>query len=229
MELLIEGKTKDVYELPNGNLLLQFKDTATGADGVFDPGANQVGLTIEGAGNAGLRLTRFFFEAIKKHKIPTHFVQADVDNNTMEVKKATLFGNGVEVICRDKAVGSFHRRYGQYIEKGADLPAYVEMTLKDDEREDPLITKEGLAVLKIMTPAEYDEIVELTEKITGIVRAILAQKELTLYDIKLEFGRTGDDGAITLIDEISGGNMRVYRGDEAVDPLSIPALLLEDE
>ena len=110
MELLAKGKTKDVYELPNGNLLLQFKDTVTGKDGVFDPGANQVGLTVDGAGHAGLRLTRFFFEAIKKHKIPTHFVDSNEEENTMEVKKAEMFGNGIEVICRYKAVGSFHRR-----------------------------------------------------------------------------------------------------------------------
>ncbi|MDI9503280.1 MAG: phosphoribosylaminoimidazolesuccinocarboxamide synthase [Tissierellia bacterium] len=228
MELLAKGKTKDVYELPNGNLLLQFKDTVTGKDGVFDPGANQVGLTVDGAGHAGLRLTRFFFEAIKKHKIPTHFVDSNEEENTMEVKKAEMFGNGIEVICRYKAVGSFHRRYGMYVEEGADLPAYVEITLKDDERQDPLITKDGLEVLGIMSAEEYEEIVELTRRITEIVSAILAQKELTLYDIKLEFGRTGEDGAITLIDEISGGNMRVYKGDEYVNPLNIPGLLLDE-
>ena len=228
MELLAKGKTKDVYELPNGNLLLQFKDTVTGKDGVFDPGANQVGLTVDGAGHAGLRLTRFFFEAIKKHKIPTHFVDSNEEENTMEVKKAEMFGNGIEVICRYKAVGSFHRRYGMYVEEGADLPAYVEITLKDDKRQDPLITKDGLEVLGIMSAEEYEEIVELTRRITEIVSAILAQKELTLYDIKLEFGRTGEDGAITLIDEISGGNMRVYKGDEYVNPLNIPGLLLDE-
>ncbi len=115
-----------------------------------------------------------------------------------------------------------------YVEEGADLPAYVEITLKDDERQDPLITKDGLEVLGIMSAEEYEEIVELTRRITEIVSAILAQKELTLYDIKLEFGRTGEDGAITLIDEISGGNMRVYKGDEYVNPLNIPGLLLDE-
>ncbi len=229
MKLLNEGKTKNVYELEGGNLLLEFKDTATGTDGVFDPGANQVGLTMEGAGNAGLRLTRYFFEAIKKHKIPTHFVSADLDNNSMEVKKAVMFGNGVEVICRYKAVGSFLRRYGMYVEEGADLDAYVEITLKDDERQDPLITKEGLAALGIMKESEYTEIVKMTKAISQIVRQILEEKNLTLYDIKLEFGKTGDDGEITLIDEISGGNMRVYRGDEAVDPLALPAIIAEEE
>lgn len=228
MQKLATGKTKDVFVLPNGNLLLQFKDTATGADGVFDPGANQVGLTMEGAGQAGLRLTRFFFEAIKRHKIPTHFVSADLDANTMEVLRANVFGKGLEVIVRYKAVGSFIRRYGAYIESGTDLPGYVEMTLKDDERGDPLVTKEGLAVLGVLTEAEYDRIAEMALSIAGIVRQILAEKELTLYDIKLEFGRTGDDEEIVLIDEISGGNMRVYQGDTIVDPLTLPELLLAD-
>lgn len=228
MQKLATGKTKDVFVLPNGNLLLQFKDTATGADGVFDPGANQVGLTMEGAGHAGLRLTRFFFEAIKRHKIPTHFVSADLEANTMEVLRANVFGKGLEVIVRYKAVGSFIRRYGAYIESGTDLPGYVEMTLKDDERGDPLVTKEGLAVLGVLTEAEYDRIAEMALSIAGIVRQILAEKDLTLYDIKLEFGRTGDDQEIVLIDEISGGNMRVYQGDTIVDPLTLPELLLAD-
>lgn len=62
MELKYHGKTKDVYELKDGNYLLKFKDDVTGADGVFDPGANTVGLTIEGVGKAGLKLTEFFFQ-----------------------------------------------------------------------------------------------------------------------------------------------------------------------
>ena len=47
MKELYVGKTKNVYELENGNVLLKFKDDCTGKDGVFDPGENSVGLTIE--------------------------------------------------------------------------------------------------------------------------------------------------------------------------------------
>ncbi|MFA7462469.1 MAG: phosphoribosylaminoimidazolesuccinocarboxamide synthase, partial [Anaerovoracaceae bacterium] len=72
MQKIYTGKTKDVYRTSDGNYLLQFKDDVTGTDGVFDPGANTVGLTIEGAGRAGLRLTRFFFEKINAAGIPTH-------------------------------------------------------------------------------------------------------------------------------------------------------------
>ena len=44
MKLVYTGKTKDVFALDNGNYLLKFKDDCTGKDGVFDPGANSVGL-----------------------------------------------------------------------------------------------------------------------------------------------------------------------------------------
>ena len=66
MEKVFEGKTKDVYALSDGNYLLKFKDDVTGEDGVFDPGANKVGLTLEGAGLAGLKLTTIFFEKLKE-------------------------------------------------------------------------------------------------------------------------------------------------------------------
>src|SRR5690606_39538995 len=98
MKFVYQGKTKDVYALDSGNYLLKFKDDVTGENGVFDPGANTVGLSIEGAGRAGLRLTTFFFERINEKGIPTHFVSSDIDNNTMTVLPATLFGEGVEVI-----------------------------------------------------------------------------------------------------------------------------------
>lgn len=228
MELMYTGKTKDVYRQEDGNYVLKFKDDVTGADGVFDPGANTVGLTIDGAGKAGLRLTKYFFEKINAAGIPTHYVGADVDQATMTVLPAQMFGEGVEVILRYRAVGSFYRRYGRYCQEGQALEGYVEVTLKDDDREDPLITADGLAMLGIMSQQEYDTLVQLTRRIGNMVREELAAKELELYDIKFEFGRVGEDGRVALIDEISGGNMRVYRHGEYVDPLQLVEIMLEE-
>ncbi|HLQ70340.1 MAG TPA: phosphoribosylaminoimidazolesuccinocarboxamide synthase, partial [Bacillota bacterium] len=132
MKLKYKGKTKDVYELEDGSYLLQFKDDVTGEDGVFDPGANTVGLTIDGVGRSGLRVTKHFFEVLKDKGIPTHYIDADLDQATMTVHPAEMFGEGLEVICRYRAVGSFLRRYGLYAEEGQPLDAFVEMTLKDD-------------------------------------------------------------------------------------------------
>ena len=220
MKLKYSGKTKDVYELEDGNYLLKFKDDVTGEDGVFDPGANTVGLIMEGAGKAGLRMSKYFFEMLKERHIPTHYIQANVDEATMMVSPASTFGHGLEVICRYRAVGSFLRRYGKYAREGQPLDAFVEVTLKDDERQDPPISADALNMLGILTLDEYDQLKHLTRKISEIIKDELAKYRLELYDIKLEFGRLSD-GSIALIDEISGGNMRVYYQGEYIEPLEL--------
>jgi len=227
MKQVYKGKTKDVYSLDDGNYLLQFKDDVTGVNGVFDPGANQVGLTISGMGNIGVRMTKFFFEKIQEAGIDTHYVSADPDKSTMVVKPATSFGNGIEVICRYKAVGSFIRRYGQYVKEGQPLNALVEITLKDDDRGDPLITKDMLAELNILTNEEYEQLKSMTRTICGIIKDELAKKGMELYDIKLEFGRV--DGKVHLIDEISAGSMRVYKDGKKLEPFELAKGLLGRE
>lgn len=226
MKLKYRGKTKDVYELEDGNYLLKFKDNVTGKDGVFDPGANTVGLTIEGVGKAGISLTKYFYEKLNDMGIPTHYIDSDIENATMTVLPAKMFGHGVEVICRYRAVGSFIRRYGLYAQEGQVLDAYVEVTLKDDEREDPLITDDALEMLGIMTKEEYRTLVDLTKRIAQVVKDELAKKGMELYDIKFEFGRVGEDNHIALIDEVSGGNMRVYKDGKRVDPLELERIIL---
>src|SRR5699024_7911265 len=163
----------------------------------------------------------------------------------MLVKDAEMFGNGLEVICRYKAVGSFYRRYGQYCEEGEDLSEFIEFTLKDDLRNDPPISKDGLIILKLLNKEEYDEIKRLTKEISSIVKNELMKKDqelydiklkfkkdnkelmkkkLELYDIKLEFGKD-NTCKIMLIDEISGGNMRVYKQDNYIPPLELEPIL----
>ena len=222
-KLVYTGKTKDVFALENGNYLLKFKDDCTGKDGVFDPSENAVGLTIDGVGDVNLRMSIYFFEKINAAGIKTHYVSADLANTTMEVLPAKVFGQGLEVICRHKAVGSFIRRYGQYIENGADLPAYVETTFKNDALGDPLVTKDALAALGVMTEAQYDSMKDMTQKITQIVADDLKEKGMVLYDIKFEYGYDAD-GNVMLIDEIASGNMRVYKDGEYIDPMTLSEL-----
>ncbi|MEG2000384.1 MAG: phosphoribosylaminoimidazolesuccinocarboxamide synthase [Evtepia sp.] len=221
-QLRYTGKTKDVYALDNGNFMLQFKDDVTGENGVFDPGANTVGLSIEGVGKVNLRMSVYFFEKLKAAGIKTHYVSANLEDGTMEVLPAKVFGKGLEIICRHKAVGSFYRRYSDYIEEGADLDAYVEMTLKNDEKGDPLIIKDGLVMLGIMNDQQYDDIKAMTQKITKIVADCLLEKGLVLYDIKFEFGY--NDNEVILIDEIASGNMRVYQDGSYVEPMKLSEL-----
>ncbi|MGM8212404.1 phosphoribosylaminoimidazolesuccinocarboxamide synthase [Virgibacillus sp. W0430] len=227
MELIYQGKTKDVYRKDANHVVLKFKDDVTGEDGVFDPGANTVGLTIAGVGRTGLRMTQFFFQKLQKAGVPTHFIEANLNDVTMTVKDAVMFGNGLEVICRYRAVGSFYRRYGAYCEEGQSLDGFIEVTLKDDERQDPPISDDALAELHIMSKEAYKEVKQLTKQIASIVKEELAKRELELYDIKLEFGKDKNTGEIMLIDEISGGNMRVYKNNTYIKPMELEQLLFD--
>ena len=204
MKLIYKGKTKDVFDKGDGNYLLKFKDDVTGTDGVFDPGANTVGLSIEGAGRAGLRLTKFFFEKINDAGIPTHFVDCDIENAVMTVKPAQVFGKGLEDFtiqsCRKLLNGT------ESIAKRRRADAYVEVTLKDDDRNDPLITDEALEMLDMSKRVWY--IADLTRKIGAIVKEELARAVWNLRH-HLNRPRRRRHRHIALIDEISGGNMRL--------------------
>ena len=226
MKKLYVGKTKDVYELENGNVLLKFKDDCTGKDGVFDPGENTVGLTIDGIGRANLETSIYYFELLKKAGIKTHYVSANLDEATMEVLPGKVFGHGLEVICRLVATGSFIRRYGEYINDGDVLEGgYVECTFKNDAKGDPLVTAEGLAALGVMSLEMFESMKEQTLKITKIVADDLKSIGLDLWDIKFEFGY--NNGEVILIDEIASGNMRVYKEGKIVNPVDLTKYILQ--
>ena len=224
MELVKTGKTKDVYKLPDGNYLLRFKDTVTGhPSGESDPGGNSVVGSVAGVGSGALKMTVYYFEILKKNNIPTHYVSADLSKNEMIVRPALVFGSGLEFVVRYSAAGSFVRRFGLYCKEGDELPKVFEVTLKDDAHDDPPATGEILAALGLLTPAQYETIRGETIKICDLVKDDLKTRGLELIDIKVEFGLV--DGQIALIDEISPGNMRVYKDGKKLDYLTLSSLI----
>lgn len=202
-----EGKTKDVFIMEDGNIMLQFKDAVTGAEGKIDSGANAVIGDMAGKGGASLRLTLYFFELLQEAGVPTHLIGMGPVKNSLIVRAARSYG--LEVICREKAWGSFVRRYAKHVAQGKPLPSLVEFTLKDDERGDPLITKEALIALDIVGVEVAAYMEKTARKITNLIKTDLAGKKLELIDIKYEFGEV--DGQPMLIDEISGDSMRVVK------------------
>ncbi len=213
-EKIYSGKTKDLYALANGNILLIFKDDVTGEDGVIDPGANTVIGQVEGKGAKSLAMTDYFFKCLHAAGVPTHLVQVDLDRSAMEVSRAEPLGKnihgagGIEFICRTRPWGSFLRRYKDYIrDEGKQLDYLVELTLKDDERGDPLINDDTIIALELLSPAHLEQARELTRQVCRIVEADLRNKGLTLIDMKIEIGLV--DGEVVVIDEVSADAMRV--------------------
>lgn len=214
-EKIYSGKTKDLYALPNDNILLVFKDDVTGGeDGVIDPGANTVIGQVEGKGRKSLAMTDHFFNCLHTAGIPTHLVSLDLEQASMEVRRAEPLGKdingkgGLEFICRTRPWGSFKRRYQNYIADAATTLDYlVEITIKDDERGDPLINDDTIIALGLLTQQQLEQAKELTRRVCRIVESDLASKGITLIDMKIEIGFV--DGKVVVIDEVSADAMRV--------------------
>jgi phosphoribosylaminoimidazole-succinocarboxamide synthase len=167
-------------------------------------------------------MSAHYFELFRKHNIRTHYVSADLSKNEMIVRPAAAFGKGLEFVVRYKAAGSFVRRFGLYCNEGQELPKIVEVTLKDDEHDDPPATKEIVTALGLLTSVQYDQVYAETVKICDMVKDDLAKRGLELIDIKVEFGMV--DGNIALIDEVSPGNMRVYKDGKKLDYLTLAGM-----
>ena len=221
-EKIYSGKTKDLYALPNDNILLVFKDDVTGGeDGVIDPGANTVIGQVEGKGRKSLAMTEHFFNCLHNAGIPTHLVRLDLEQGSMEVRRAEPLGKdlsgkgGLEFICRTRPWGSFKRRYQNYIaDTTTTLNYLVEITIKDDERGDPLINDDTIVALGLLTQQHLEQAKQLTHQVCRIVESDLADKGLTLIDMKIEIGFV--DGEVVVIDEVSADAMRVMDGENNI-------------
>ena len=206
MKKLYEGKTKNVLlDEENGIVNLFFKDDATGENGVFDPGSNSVGGSVEGKGKVGLAVSKYFFELMEANGIPTHYLGSDLDQGLMQVRQLTV--PRLEFVLRYFTAGSMCRRFT--LEEGIVFdPPYAEVTLKDDIQGDPLIS-ERLCIMKgLLAPGQYDEALDILVRVGEVLKAELKKMDLTLIDFKIEIGYD-ENGKVYVADEITPDIWRV--------------------
>ena len=206
MKTLYSGKTKDVLLDEEKNIVhLLFKDSMTGENGVFDPGSNTVGGSVEGKGKIGLAISKYFFELMVKNGIPTHYIAADVDKGLMQVRNLTV--PKLEFVLRYFTAGSMCRRFT--LPEGIVFdPPYTEVTLKDDIQGDPLIS-ERLCIMKgLLKEGQYDEALDIVRRVGEVLKAELAPMGLTLIDFKIEVGYD-ESGKMYVADEITPDIWRI--------------------
>lgn len=206
MKKLYEGKTKNVMlDEETGIVHLFFKDSATGENGVFDPGSNTVGGSVEGKGKVGLEVSKYFFELMEKNGIPTQYLGADIEQGLMKVRNLTV--PRLEFIVRYFTAGSMCRRFT--LEEGIPFePPYAEVTLKDDEQGDPLISERICLMKGILKEGQYEEAQKVVLSVGEVLKKELASMNLTLIDFKIEVGYD-ETGKIYLADEITPDIWRI--------------------
>ncbi len=206
MKTLYNGKTKTVLtDEGTGEVYLFFKDDATGENGVFDPGSNTVGGSVAGKGKIGLTISKYFFELMAKNNIPTHYLDADVEKGLMKVRNLTV--PKLEFVLRYFTAGSMCRRFT--LEEGLPFdPPYLEVTLKDDEQGDPLISERLCVMKNLLVEGQYGEALDILVKVGEVLKKELAEMDLTLIDFKIEVGYD-ENGKMYVVDEITPDIWRV--------------------
>ena len=206
MKTLYTGKTKNVLlDETTGIVHLFFKDDATGENGVFDPGSNTVGGSVEGKGKIGLAISKYFFELMEKNGIPTHYLGADVEKGLMKVRNLTV--PKLEFVLRYYTAGSMCRRFT--LEEGIPFdPPYAEVTLKDDIQGDPLISERICLMKGLLKEGQYDEAQAIVLKVGEVLKNELASLDWTLIDFKIEVGYD-ENGKIYVADEITPDIWRI--------------------
>lgn len=200
MELLYEGKAKEIYKSSNSDeILIKYKDSATAFNGVKKE-------IINGKGRLNLMFARHFFTLLESAGIKTHTIQY-LDDLSLIAKKVEIIL--LEVVIRNYAAGSICKREGY--EKGYkfEQPLF-EIFYKDDALNDPLISEDYAIQNKIATKDEIMKIKKEALKINEILSQYLIQNNITLVDFKLEFGRL-PNGEIILADEISPDTCRFWK------------------
>ncbi len=198
-ELIYEGKAKKVFTHDDADkVIIEFKDDATAFNALKK-------AKFEGKGKLNCLISARIFQLLINNKIPTHFIELK-NENTMIAKKINIIP--LEIVLRNTAFGSLCRqttiKSGTLLEK-----PLIDLYLKNDELNDPLITRDRIELMKILSARDLDYILELTLKINTILKSFFKKIKLQLVDFKLEFGYDFKNN-ILLGDEISPDNCRLW-------------------
>lgn len=206
VEKLYEGKAKIVYATEDPDILLAcFKDDATAFN------AQKRGQ-IKDKGEVNCQISAWLYQYLGKKGIPTHYIDQPQPTQ-MRVRAVKIVP--LEVVVRNIAAGSLCRQTGLPLGQALTEPL-VEFYLKNDELGDPLLTRDRIFVLNIVTSSQLDRLKTLALEINQYLQEFFNACGITLVDFKLEFG-FDRDGQLLLADEISPDTCRLWNRDES-DP-----------
>ena len=198
-KLIYEGKAKKVFSHDDADkVIIEFKDDATAFNALKK-------AKFQGKGKLNCLISAKIFKLLKKNNIPTHFIELK-NENTMIAKKIKVIP--LEIVLRNTAYGSLCKQTS--IKPGTVLKKpLIDIYLKDDELNDPLITKDRIELMNFISIKDLNLIIESTLEINDILKSFFKNIQLKLVDFKLEFGYDLKKN-ILLCDEISPDNCRLW-------------------
>ncbi|MBC8235853.1 phosphoribosylaminoimidazolesuccinocarboxamide synthase [bacterium] len=220
MKKLTEGKTKIIYDVGEGRVIMFSKDDITAGDGTQKD-------VIPGKGAVATKTTANVFRLLNRHSIPTHFIE-QIDAVRLLCIKCEMIP--LEVTIRGTAAGHYVKR-NPNVNEGIDLEELVvDFTFKDDARHDPLVVVAEYGTWELHNPEQPVSSDTLIEEIPPLLsakevylveeigkRTFYVLKEawgkigVKLIDLKIEFGQT-EDNRLIIADVIDNDSWRLWPG-----------------
>ena len=200
---IVTGKVKTLFELDDpGLVLIQYEDKVTAGNG------KKVDYP-KGKGEVCCKISEFLFQLLEKYGIRTHYVSMPT-HRAMWCKRVEIIP--IEVVVRNVAAGSIVRQ--TTLEEGRIINwPLVEYYLKDDEKDDPLLTEDRI---RLMGDYPLKDLEQQAREVNAILSKTFREIGLTLVDFKLEFGYDSGQNLL-LADELSPDGMRLWREGESFD------------
>ena len=199
MTEILQGKVKTVYNVDGDaeRVKIVFHDKVTAWNGKhveYPPEKGKICCLI----------SALLFEKLEKLGIKTHYIDCP-SLDTMICKKLTIIP--VEVIVRNIAAGSIVKN--TTINEGTLIqPPIVEYFLKDDVKDDPLLTYDRVRLMGIDPEPMKQQALDINYQL----QSLFTLMGIDLVDFKLEFGYDAH-GDLFLADELSPDNMRLWKKD----------------
>ena len=197
MTFILQGKVKTVFELDEPDkVLIQYEDKVTAGNGKKE-------AYVEDKGKICCLISELLFRELEQCGIKTHYISMPT-HRAMAVKKVDIIP--IEVVVRNVAAGSIVRQTP--LEEGTVFSnPLVEFYLKDDEKDDPLLTEDRA---RLIGDYPLRELKQLASEVNVVLQDIFNKIDLTLVDFKLEYGYD-KDGNLILADELSPDGMRLWK------------------
>ena len=195
---IIKGKVKTLFTTSEPDkVLIQYEDKVTAGNG------RKVDFPI-GKGKVCMEISEFLFEKLENYGIRTHYIST-IPERIMCCKKVDIIP--IEVVVRNIAAGSIVRQ--TTLEEGQIINwPLVEYYLKDDDKDDPLLTEGRINLMgygDVLEDLEY-----IAREVNALLKSIFHKIGLTLVDFKLEFGHDSGQNLL-LADELSPDSMRLWK------------------
>jgi phosphoribosylaminoimidazole-succinocarboxamide synthase len=204
LKFLRSGKVKDIYELPDGNIVFHFSDRVSAFDVKFP-------TPIPKKGEVLCRFAEFWF---KKLPIKNHYIRTE-GKDKIVVKKMQMIP--IECVVRGYFYGSLVQRWkdgqvklpnGFTPQLAAKFPTPIfDPTTKSETHDIPISQQEAIDK-KLVTKEEYEWLEKTSLEIYHQIFQASDAAGFVLADLKLEFGKIGND--IVLGDSIGPDEYRLW-------------------